>query len=232
MHTKRTRTARVTMRRCIELYLLLFFGFCFVLFLFQSISFFDRSTHTLAHVYVNRKSGLRPILLRKNRPKTISCSHTENCCLFALRALSHVQWIERSKKIHAHAHTHWVHVNINKVFNTIAVQSAVGSVRQNRHFSVSACSPRFWFFLSVFRAFNYSVCLCHLSCFPCWSPLPPLSISVSLTFGAVLLTVNSKWQQQQTPTNANVVHNNQIAHGHKLLNFRLYLIFKASISFD
>lgn len=219
MHTKRTRTARVTMRRCIELNLLLFFGFCFVLFLFQSIRFFDRSTHTLAHVYVNRKSGLRPILLRKNRPKTISCSHTENCCLFALRALSHVQWIERSKKIHAHAHTHWVHVNINKVFNTIAVQSAVGSVRQNRHFSVSACSPRFWFLLSVFRAFNYSVCLCHLSCFPCWSPLP-LSLSLSLwllvLFCSQSTANGNNNKRRQMPTSSIII---------KLLTVTNYWIF-------
>lgn len=218
MHTKRTRTARVTMRRCIGLYLLLFFGFCFVLF--QSIRFFDRSTHThtLAHVYVNRKNGLRPILLRKNRPETISCSHTKNCCLFALRALSRVRRIERTKKnTHAHTENMWTSIKLSTLLLSRALWVVWGkigiSLYQHVHhvsgFSYLSFVPSIILCACViYRAFKAGFFTLHL-------PLSPF-LWLSVLFCSQSIANGNNNKRRQMPTLSIII---------KLLTVTNYWIF-------
>lgn len=170
----------------------------FVLLLFQSKLFFvETETHTPSRMYVNWKNQSAPHFTEKKQSKNyFMFTHKK---LLLVRLSVPFQLFNGAKtKMHTHKHTHRVHVNINKAFNAIAVVQCVnggqGWGRIGALLCISTCSPHFRFFLSIFSCLQlFCACVIYRAFKVRFS---------SLLLGAVLLAVNSKWQQQQMPSSS------------------------------
>lgn len=139
-----------------------------LLFLFHSIRF--STEHTVSHtlpIIMNGKNSLRPILPRKEKSKTISCSHTKNCCLLA-RFVSRFHMFNELNEEEKKLYYMWPSIKLSTLLLCCGMECGEWALL------CINMSTMFLFFLSFFRAFNYCVCVCHLSCiwifFPSFFP--------------------------------------------------------------